>query len=327
MNTYLNESGVPLSVAVYLATDHYDYIPNTVSATALMKPIRQQVLGYRIPAGQKQEDVTNLVKSRMGTSIHDGIERAWNGHYKEAMTKLGYPQKIIDRIVVNPEGPLASDAIPVYMEKRSFREIAGVTVSGKFDFVAEGRVEDFKSTSTYTWTKGVKDDDYQLQGSIYRWLNPDIITQDVIAVQFFFTDWKAYEAAKNPDYPQRSVECKLIPLLSLEETEAWITKRLTSFDHHKNGDEKTLPLCTDKELWRKDDVWKVYKDPNNLKRAMNGGSHTSAGAANVFLQEKTGGRGVVVKIPGQVMACKYCQAFPICTQKDDLIANGSLIFT
>jgi len=37
-----------------------------------------------------------------------------------------------------------------------------------------------------------------------------------------------------------------------------------------------------------------------------------------------GGVGIVVEKPGQVLACKYCPAFPICSQKDELIADGSL---
>jgi len=43
---YANVSDVPLALAVFLATDSYDYNPdpNTVSATTLLKPIRQIVL-------------------------------------------------------------------------------------------------------------------------------------------------------------------------------------------------------------------------------------------------------------------------------------------
>ena len=37
MNQSLNETGLPLSVAFYLATDHCDYISNTISATVLIK--------------------------------------------------------------------------------------------------------------------------------------------------------------------------------------------------------------------------------------------------------------------------------------------------
>lgn len=322
MQTYVNSSAVPLSVAVYLATDHYDYIPDTISATSLIKPLRQRVLAARVPTEMAQTDVVSLVKSRIGTSIHDGVEKAWNFHYREAMTRLGYPQSVIDRIVVNPEGPLAPDAIPVYMEKRSFRSIMGYTISGKFDFVAEGRVEDFKSTSTFTWTNQTKNEDYQLQGSIYRWLNPAIITRDVMAIQFFFTDWVAYRAKSEKSYPQRQTEQLIIPLLSLEETEDYIVGKLRQFEHHKSAHEQDLPLCTDKELWRKDPTYKYYKSGTVTARSTK--NFDTAREAHEF-KEKNGGVGLIVEKPGGVKACLYCPAFPICTQKDALIADGSLI--
>ncbi len=328
MQTYLNESGAALSVAVYLATDTYDFVPGVVSATALMKPVRQQILRSRVPAANRTGDILNMVKSRLGTSIHDGIEKAWNDvdGRQVALASLGIPKPVIDRIVVNPEGELKPDAIPVYMEKRSFRTIRDRQVSGKFDFVAEDRVEDFKSTGTFTWTKGVKDADYQLQLSIYRWLNPDIIKQDTGAVRFFFTDWAAYKVQSEKGYPTHPVMTKNIPLLTLEETEAYIGNKLDMFDKYKDADETTIPECTDEELWRRPDEWKVYKDPNNLKRCMSGGKFDNSAAASLFNQEKTGGAGFIKHIPGQVGMCKYCDGFEACTQKDRLIADGSLTF-
>lgn len=320
MQKYLNTSGVPLSVAVYLATDHYDYVPNAISATALLKPIRQRVLAARVPTDMAQVDVLAMAKSRMGTSIHDGIEKAWTHHYRESMAYLGYPQSIIDRIVVNPEGPLAPNAIPVYMEKRSFREHMGYTISGKFDFVAEGRVEDFKSTGTFTWTNETKTEDYQLQGSIYRWLNPEIITQDVMAVQFFFTDWAAYKIKTEANYPPTQILQQIIPLLSLEDTEAFITAKLQAFDNYKSSHEQDLPQCTDKELWRKDPVFKYYSSGTITPRSTK--NFTTAIEAHEAM--KKAGKGIVVTVPGAVTACKFCPAFPLCTQKDRLISDGSL---
>ena len=44
MRKYLNGTNVPLSVALFLADDNYDYEPNTISATALIRPIRQIIL-------------------------------------------------------------------------------------------------------------------------------------------------------------------------------------------------------------------------------------------------------------------------------------------
>tara|TARA_R110000851_G_scaffold24091_4_gene69919 strand:- start:1060 stop:2085 length:1026 start_codon:yes stop_codon:yes gene_type:complete len=339
MQTYTNETGVPLSVAVYLATDLYDYVPGVISATSLLKSVRQQVLTPRVPKSLKKTEITGVVKSRLGTSIHDGLEKAWSeGRYISAMASLGYPQAVIDRIQVNPgyeidpksqqlvkmdnPPPLADDAIPVYMEIRSFRELDGKMISGKFDFLAEGRVEDFKSTSTFTWVNKTKTEDYQLQGSIYRWLNPKIITQDVMAIQFFFTDFMAGKAKGDPKYPQRQVEQQIIPLLSLADTEAYIRGRLQQFQEFAVADELAMPPCTDKELWRKDPVFKYYRNPE--KRARSTKNFTNPSEAYDLLI-KQGNVGVVVEVPGTVMACNYCSAFPICTQKDRLISDGSLI--
>ena len=228
MRKFTNGTSVPLSMAVFLATDNYDHEDHTISATALLKPLRQLILASRVPQEQQLVDITSLVKSRMGSAIHDAIERAWVENHQQGMLALGYPDRVATRVLVNPEPhEVTDDVIPVYLEQRSYREIMGYTVSGKFDFVGEGRVEDFKTTSVNTWINGNKTEDYQLQGSIYRWLNPEIITQDHMAIQFLFTDWFPGRAKADPKYPQRPVEQKLIPLLPIEETEAFIRNKLT----------------------------------------------------------------------------------------------------
>ncbi len=328
MRSYLNNSQVPLSVAVYLATDHYEFVPNAISATSVMKPVRQAVLTPRVPTIESASDVLDLAKSRMGTSIHDGIEKAWDGgHYIQAMKDLGYPDHIIDRIAVNPpDDTLTPEMIPVYMEQRMFREIDGKTVSGKYDFIAEGRLEDFKSTGTFTWTNNTKTEDYQLQGSIYRWIDAaqpvPKITQDHMAIQFFFWDWKAYEAKRSPDYPQQQILQQLIPLLSLADTEAYIVGKLKQFEQYQQMDEDQIPLCSDKELWRKKAVFKYYRDKTKTTGRSTKNFPTSTEAYDRLM--KDGGAGIVKEVPGEVVACKYCQAFPVCTQKDVYITDGSL---
>jgi hypothetical protein len=320
---YLNDTGVPLSVAAYLSHDSYDFIPNTISATGLMRPLRQTILSRRVPAGTDLPDVVSLLKSRLGTSLHDGIERVWlnTESRNAALLSLGYPQKIVDRIVVNPERELSKSDIPVYMEKRSFREIEGVTVSGKFDFVAEGRVQDFKSTGTFTWVNNTKDADYQLQGSIYRWLNPDIITDDMIAVQFFFTDWQKFRAKQDKKYPAHPVMQKLVPLLTLSDTEDYIRTKLRSIETNKTKSEDELPRCSPKELWQKATTFKYYKSGKVGPRSTK--NFDSAADAHTTLM-KDGGKGIVVEVPGAVVACNYCPAFSVCRQKDEYLADGTL---
>lgn len=331
MRRYLNSSNIPLSVAVYLATDNYDYEPDTLSATAFLRPTRQLILARRVPEDLSLVDIMTLVKSRLGTSVHDGIEKAWMNDYDRALLSLGYPQKVIDRVVINPDPEeVTEDMIPVYMEKRSYRDFKGYKVSGKFDFVAEGRLEDFKSTGTFTWVNGVKDDDYILQGSIYRWLNPKIITSNEMQINFIFTDWQAFRAKTDEKYPTFPVMGKRFPLLSIPETEAFMAQKIAEIERYKDADEADLPLCTDKELWRKEPEWKYYKDPKKTARSTKNfkvadyGSEVAAKAAAYARLAKDGGTGIVIENLGEVVACKYCPAFPICSQKDELIASGSL---
>lgn len=322
MRKYINASNIPLSVAVYLATDHYDHDSETISATALLKPIRQMVLAQRVPDDLSMVDIMGLAKSRMGTSIHDGIEGAWTNGYAEAMSALGYPKRVIDKVTVNPEpSEVTDDQIPVYMELRSYRQVAGVTVSGKFDFVAEGKLEDFKSTSTFTWINNTKDEDYKLQGSIYKWLNPEIITSDEMQINFIFWDWQAMRAKTDDKYPNFPIMSKRYPLLSTQETENFIKRKLREFEFFKDADESELPLCTDKELWRKEPQFKYYKNPDKMTRSTKN-FDSKQDAYNRLATD--GGKGTVIEVPGEVIACKFCPAYPICSQKDDLIASGAL---
>lgn len=322
MRKYLNGSSVPLSMAVFLATDNYDHEDHTISATSLIKPIRQTILASRVPPEQQLVDITGLVKSRMGSAIHDAIEQSWLNNHIDSMIALGYPERLTKRVVVNPiPGELTEDCIPVYLEQRAYKEIEGFTVSGKFDFVGQGRVEDFKSTGVNTYINDNKTEDYQLQGSIYRWLNPDIITEDEMAIQFIFTDWMPGRAKQDPSYPNAPTQEKIIPLLSVAETESYIRSRLRELKKYENAPEELLPMCSDKELWRTKPTYKYYKNPD--KRSRSTKNFDNKHDAYVRLAAD-GNVGVVVEKPGEVIACKYCPAFAICTQKDSLIQEGSL---
>ena len=320
-----NNGQIPLSVALFLAVDHYDYVPNTISATSLLKPIRQYILARRVPPGTNIPDVEQLIAARMGTAIHDGIEKVWmNPELRiQALKDLGYSENIISRIVVNPKPKdLKPDSIPVYMELRSFKEVDGMTVSGKFDFIGNGALEDFKSTSTYSWIKGKKDDDYIMQGSIYRWLNPDIITSDVFTIQFIFTDWQKGMTYSQANYPAKRMMPRKFKLKPPEEIEAYVKQRIADIRTLWDKPDDEIPECTDEELWRSEPVWKYYKNPASKTRATKNFDNEGEAIAR---WQQDGGVGEVVKIPGQAKACLYCPAFAVCKQKDRLIESGDLV--
>jgi hypothetical protein len=320
MKKFQNNSNVPLSVAVYLATDTYDKHENTISVTALLRPLRQLVLADRVPVEDTVVDVQNLYKSRLGTSIHDGIERAWINNHKQAMIDLGYPEKVADLVKINPTAEELKQNPD--MEQRASKEIEGFTITGKFDFIAEGVVEDFKTTITYTYSNDTKSDDHVMQGSMYRWLNPDKITAEFLRITYLFMDWVPYKLKTDKNYPPTKILPVEYKLKSLEETEAFIRGKLLAYKSLKDAPEDQLPECTDKELWRKDPAWKYYKNPEKMSRSTK--NFTSKQEAYTRLAVD-GGVGVIVHKPGEVVACKYCPAFLACKQKDRLIADGSLI--
>jgi hypothetical protein len=315
-----NTGDISLTLAVWLLHDEYDYVDaeNYISATALMKPLRHLVLPSRIPAEQRTSDVEDFISRALGHSLHDSIEKAWTKGYAKSLAKLGYPQDVIDRVRINPtpeEVRASNSIIPVYMEQRTLRTFQGYTIGGKFDFVAEGIVQDLKSTTAYTWLAGTKDDDYRLQMSLYKWLNPDKITEDFGRINFIFTDWQRAQARQNPRYPQRRVLHKDIPLMTLAQTEDWISAKLAQVEKYRAAPEHQIPECTVDELWQGDPQYKYYADPTKTQ-GRSSKNFTDPIEARKFMAEEKSGKGVIITIPGEPRRCAYCDAFPVCTQKD-----------
>lgn len=322
MRKYTNNEQIPLALAVFLAQDNYDHEEDVISATTLLKPVRQVVLSKRVPQEDGLVDIAGLVASRMGSALHDAIERAWHGDVEQTLKSLGYPARVAKGVKVNPGADELDDCIPVYMEQRAYRDIEGFRVSGKFDFIGEGSVQDFKSTSVYTYMNQTNADKYAMQGSIYRWLNPTLITEDFMFIHYLFTDWSGAKAKSEQGYPRSRVMSQRFNLLTLDQTEQFIRSRLQLLKKYMEAPEESIPECSDEDLWRKEPVWKYYKDPNKTTRSTK--NFTSKAEAFARFAED-GSSGAVREVKGTVAACKYCAAFPVCTQKDRLIADGSLV--
>ena len=324
-----NNTGIALPLAVWLLHDEYDYIdePNYISVTTLMKPLRHIIIPPRIPAAEATPpDVEEYISRALGHSLHDSIEKSWVKGHKRSLKLLGYSDEVINRVLINPtpeELAATKDPIPVYLEQRGFRPFQGYTIGGKFDMVAEGIVQDNKSTSVNSWLFGSRDADYQLQMSLYRWIDahrPSVglhrrITEDFGRINFIFTDWSKAQARANPKYPKR-VEEKEIWLLSLEETEEWVRKKLSLIQHYRDTPEHLLPECTDEELWRSAPKYKYFSDPEKAKdpSARSSKNFDDLSEAHRHLAEKA--KGTIVTVPGEVKRCDYCPAFDGCTQKD-----------
>ena len=324
MTQYTNITNLPLPIAVWLAHDTYDKQEAGLSATGLMRPVRQTILSRRVPPDEGSVDISGLIKSRIGTAIHDAIERAWMSEkLPQTLNSLGIPLKIIKRFIVNPINRLFNrPVIPVYLEIRSSKEVNGVKISGKFDYIGDGRVHDFKTTSTFAYTSGSKDEDYILQGSIYRWLNPDIITDDRMSIIFLFMDWNKnrYLSARDT-YPPSQIVSREFELLPEVTVQAYVENKVRELIACENLPEPELPRCTDKELWRKEDTFKFYTKADAVgKSSKNFDNYRDA--YQHYIDKGSAGRIDVVK--GTVQACHWCSGFTLCSQKDEMIETGEL---
>lgn len=326
---YTNNTGLSLFAQVYLATDHYDHTNAGLSATSLLKPIKQVLLPHRIPVEQRVVDVIEQVSNRTGSSIHDGFEAAWkDDRLPETLKSLGYPPGVISKIRVNPtkEEVAKGDIIPVFMEQRLSKNVQGIKVTGKFDAVVNGEVEDLKNTSVWKYMSG-KTEDYIMQGSIYRWLGPELITKDWMNVTFHIKNWeRSGQARYGEGYPAAQMITKRLKLHSIEATDAYVNQRVSDLIRLRDVSEDLMPKCSDSDLWRKETQWRYFKNPAKAYEPGARSTKNFDNKADAYLQlAKDGNVGVVMERPGQVTACKFCSAFLVCKQKDDLIASGDLI--
>ena len=256
----------------------------------------------------------------MGNALHLWLENAWLSRetLKDACAACGIPEDVIGNIVVNPE--MSNDSlIPIFIERRSVKEVDGFAISGKFDMCLDGKLHDLKSCSVWSQIYDSNAMDYTIQGSIYRWLNQDIVTQDVIGIEKLFTDWSATESKRKKDYPKTRVVSKEYPLWSIKETEEWIRTKVAHIARLLDiVQQDELPVCTFEELWEKETLHKVFKTEES-KRAMRVfGSHDEAAA---FMEKKGG---ILKVVPGEVKRCIYCSVVDICDQAKGYIASGKL---
>lgn len=314
MTQITNQHDIPLLLAAWLVSDTYDYNhdPMYISATSLMKPIKQIALAPLAKESSEAEipDLSDYIARSLGNSVHDSVERVWTTQtLLEKSLKFMGKGDLIPFLEVNPKVP-DPDKHQVYIEQRATRKIKGYIIGGKFDAVLDGIVHDIKTTSAWAIAKGTKDEDYALQGSIYRWLNQDKITEDYIRVCFLFTDWSKAHVDKE-GYPPARCAYKDVPLLSLEETERWITSRLDQITKARK-DPMKAPDCTDEELWLNTPKHKYYADATKLKRATK--VFTDLNEASVFASTRPAG-GVIISEPLEARRCSYCDAAPVCEQK------------
>jgi len=314
---YTNKLNIPLIAAVWLARDEYDHPEEgtkTISATGLLKSVREIILTSRMKPSEVTQDISNLVASRLGTAIHNAFEAAWlSPDIGNLLQALGHPKSVAEKVNVNPLEP--TKGIDVYLEKRTNKEFNGHVISGQFDFVFDGQIYDIKSTGTFSWFKDPKD--YALQLSIYRWLNPELIVDEQGKILFYFKDWNKNYVHSRDGYPAQPIAEKAIKLLSLEQTEDFISDKLDLLEEHAETPEPELPECTPAELWQGKSAFKYY-GKIDAKRA----SKSFDNEQEALNWQLSKGKGFVKEAPAVPTKCNYCNASGKCSQAQRYASQG-----
>lgn len=337
--TLTNNFHMGITMALWLASDGYDHDQAgqrdifgdivdgpVVSATTLLKPTKSLILAGRIPSKDRLADISSFGSSRIGQAIHDSIEKAfYSPSAKAILTGLGFSPNVIANIALNPTmEEIENDPkmIPVHLEQRAFRPMVTrsgnkVWISGKFDQVIAGKSEDNKSTKAYSYCNMDQSEksNYGVQQSIYRWLNPKLITSELGQINFIITDWKQGDVDRIKNYPSRQVMEMPVSLMSLLDTEQFILNKLEEIEKcGAQKDQNLMPRCRDDELWRDNDKYKYYSDAT--KAALGGRSTKNFDTYQEAQNHKAiKGKGAIVTAPGKVKRCSYCDAAPACTQR------------
>lgn len=292
---YTNKHEFPDFVVQWLEHDDYDYDANTISATTLMKPARAWALEKK-NWEDLEIDVADVIASRYGTAIHDSVEKVKLAGCKQ--------------------------------EQRLRKSVMNRIITGKFDIlkqVAADQLEliDVKSTSVWTYIYGSKDEDYQKQLSIYRWLAVQNGYNVIMKARIWmiFTDWSAEKARKDSEYPQTRIAIKEIDLWPDEQTLKYIGSRIELFNQTLAKDEKDMPECTDEELWAQPDIYQVMKE--GRKTSMK--NCKTEDEAEEYIGTWTEKQRELMSVQlrkGGVKRCKYCTVRKFCSQYKRLVEEG-----
>ena len=324
---YTNKHNLSLLLAGWLIDDDYSNGSNLhpdkelISVTSLLRSTRQVVLQKQLDMSTLENDVSDNVSLRIGHAVHDSIEKTWKHKHQSILKKLGYPPHIYENIVINPTEPMNEHEIPIYLEQRYFKELDGIMISGQVDQIFDGTLSDVKTTSVWSYLSGNNTEKFKQQLSIYRWLAPHIIKNDVAYINYVFTGWESFKAEIDPKYPQSRAIAVPIVLYSLEEIEDILRQKLKKIKEESVKDQIDMVQCSDEELWRDLPKYKYYSDPTKTdgKSTKNFDSFKEA---TEHLSVK--GKGTVKIVEGTPKACKFCNVFTICEQRKEYFNDDGL---
>ena len=275
-----NRLGLPSSLVKAVSNDRYHRGDAHISVTGLIGPARKRHL-EQLHAEEITEDVAERIWALMGQIAHGILERADD---------------------------------QAWCEERLFIERFGWRISGQFDrylLESDGRLQDYKLTSTYAIKDGVKPE-WTAQENVYALMLREhgyhVTSLDVVAI---LRDWQKAKAKHTPDYPQVPALVIPVQVWPKHQIEKYIQARLNA--HSKAH--RDLPECTADERWERPAVYALHKIGNKRATKLFDTEPEAQEALTAI------GAGYEIQLrPAEQKRCEdYCNALPFCTQGQKLV--------
>lgn len=196
--------------------------------------ILQAVTADPYTKGEADFSVTELIKPPQ-------INRLWAEHEnKISMDVRDEFWKLLGRGVHNVLEQYSDGGVS---EERHFAKVGDLTVSGAIDLVSNGMVTDYKVTSTYSVTKGLKPE-WEQQLNMYSWLlRQNDISSSSLRIVALCRDWIRSRSDRSQKYPASPIVILPVPKWPDEQQDQYIEERV-----RVHMDESTIP-CTSEERW------------------------------------------------------------------------------
>jgi len=224
-----NRLGLPDAIVKAVSTELHNKTENELSATTLLKGIKEICLERR-HWNELKDDAADRIWAVWGEAVHALLQKEDKNEFAECDLSV---------------------------------KIGEITLTGRIDNynMETGTVTDYKTASV--WKVMFNDfEDWRMQGIIYAWIlfkNNFKIKKCRFVV--LLKDHSKSKAVRDSCYPQSPVfiyEFDVTEKL-LEEAETFINRRVAEYLKYRAVKDDDIPPCTDKERWAEETKFAVMK--------------------------------------------------------------------
>lgn len=228
-----NKTNIPSALYKAICNEEYDRGDSDITVTTLIKPTQVQILEKKHWQDIEIDVLDNLCMF-LGHSLHKALEDVTDGAIVEQR----------------------------FYKDFDLGELGTIKLGGCVDFYDPftATIVDYKLTNVFSVKEGCKVD-WEHQLNCYAHLvrsNGMPVTS--LKICSIIKDWQRSQAANNPDYPAQPVIVIDVPVWDEKTCDDFIVSRLKAYVYGKKHG--MYVGCTDEELWKQPDIWKVFKGSN-----------------------------------------------------------------